>query len=88
MFKRLLVPLDGSLLAEAALPAADYMAQHFGATVTLLHLIEHNAPAQVHGEAHLTNEVQANAYLQKVAQRSFAPGVLTDTHVHLSLIHI
>ncbi len=84
MYKRLLVPLDGSSLAEAALPVADYLAQRFSATVTLLHLIERNAPAQVHGEAHLTNEAQANAYLQKVAQRSFAPGVVTDMHVHTS----
>ena len=84
MYKRLLVPLDGSSLAEAALPVANYLAQRFGATVTLLHLIERNAPAQVHGETHLTDEGQANAYLQKAAQRSFAPDVVTDTHVHTS----
>ena len=84
MFKRLLIPLDGSLLAEAALPVANYLAQHFGSTVTLLHLIERNAPAQVHGDTHLSNEADATSYLQKVAQRSFAPGIVTDTHVHTS----
>ena len=35
MFKHLLVPLDGSQLAESALPAAAYLAQTLGARVTL-----------------------------------------------------
>lgn len=86
MYTSLLVPLDGSKLAETALPVTDYLAQRFGATVTLLHLIERNAPAQVHGEPHLTEEAEAIAYLQSVAQRSFAPGVPISYHVHTSEI--
>jgi len=84
MFKSFLVPLDGSKLAEVALPVADYLARCFGAKVTLLHTIERNAPSQVHGDAHLTNEAEANAYLHAIAQRSFAPGVIVDIHVHTS----
>ncbi len=44
MFKHLLVPLDGSHLAETALPAAAYLAQTLGASVTLVHIIERHAP--------------------------------------------
>ncbi len=39
-FQHLLVPLDGSRLAEAPLPAVAYLAQNLGAKVTFLHLIE------------------------------------------------
>jgi len=39
MFKHLLVPLDGSALAELALPAAAYLARLLPARVTLLHLV-------------------------------------------------
>ena len=79
MFKHLLVPLDGSQLAEAALPAAAYLAQKLDATVTLVHIIEHDAPAEVHGERHLTNADEANAYLTEVARRAFPPGVHTSS---------
>ena len=54
MFKRLLVPLDGSRLAESILPPALYFAGQFGATIVLFHVIEAGAPAEVHGERHLT----------------------------------
>ncbi|HVB64331.1 MAG TPA: universal stress protein, partial [Nitrolancea sp.] len=54
-FKRVLVPLDGSRLAEAVLPVAFAIAARCGATVTLLHVLEHNAPETVHGQQHLGN---------------------------------
>jgi len=38
MFKRLLVPLDGSKLAEIALPYAEEMARHFGSEVILVNV--------------------------------------------------
>ena len=38
MFKHLLVPLDGSALAESALPAALEIANSFDSEVTLLHV--------------------------------------------------
>jgi nucleotide-binding universal stress UspA family protein len=82
MFKRLLVPLDGSHLAEAALPAAAFLAQKLNATVTLVHIVEHHAPAEVHGERHLTNADEAIAYLTEVARSAFPAGVQTEQHVH------
>jgi nucleotide-binding universal stress UspA family protein len=39
MFKHLLVPLDGSQLAESVLPSVVYLSRATGATVTLLHVI-------------------------------------------------
>jgi nucleotide-binding universal stress UspA family protein len=63
MFKRLLVPLDGSHLAEAALPAAAFLALKLNAVLTLVHIVERNAPEEIHGDRHLTNADEANAYL-------------------------
>ncbi|MBP1776862.1 MAG: hypothetical protein H6Q86_2872, partial [candidate division NC10 bacterium] len=40
MVRHVLVPLDGSGLAEAALPAAAATAAAFGARVTLFHVLE------------------------------------------------
>ena len=39
MYKHILVPLDGSLLADAALPAAAFLSGKFQAGVTLVHII-------------------------------------------------
>ena len=82
MFKHLLVPLDGSRLAEAALPVAAYLAQKLDAAVTLLHVIEHDAPEEIHHERHLTDPAAACAYLDEVAQRAFPPGVRVQSHTH------
>lgn len=81
MIKHLLVPLDGSLLAEAALPGAGFLASQMGATVTLVHVIEPGAPATVHGQRHLHEEAEAQAYLDEAAKRLLA-GIKVDVHVH------
>ena len=73
MFKHLLVPLDGSHLAEAALPAAAYLAEHLGASITLIHIIERDVSGEIHGDHHLTTPDEAHAYLEAVAGRS-VPG--------------
>jgi nucleotide-binding universal stress UspA family protein len=84
MFKHLLVPLDGSILAEAALPAAARLAQILGAQVTLVHVIERDAPQEIHGERHLTNPDEARAYLDEIASRAFPAGIRVEKHVHTS----
>lgn len=81
-FRHLLVPLDGSLLAEAVLPVAVWVAQACGARLTLLHVIEHDAPETVHGQQHLGEAAEASAYLATVAARLSASGPPVDTHVH------
>src|SRR2546428_10483629 len=37
MYRRIVVPLDGSALGERALPHAEAIAERFGAALTLLH---------------------------------------------------
>jgi len=82
MFRHILVPLDGSGLAEAALPAAAFIAERMGARVTLLHVLEKAPPEEVHGQPHLRDEAGASAYLAEVAGRAFPPEVRVDVHVH------
>lgn len=84
MFKRLLVPLDGSHLAETVLPVVAYLARTLDATVTLVHVIERNAPPEVHGDRHLTNAEEARAYLEDIARRAFGEGISVQSHVHTS----
>jgi len=86
MFKHILVPLDGSKLAEAALPVAASLAQTLGAPVTLLHIIEQDAPQEIHKDYHLTQADEASAYLKQVAQRDFPPKIQVDSHVHTAAV--
>jgi nucleotide-binding universal stress UspA family protein len=80
--RTILVPLDGSRLAEAAVAPSIAMATGLGAAVTLLHVLEHDAPATVHGEPHLASGAEATAYLERVAARYAATGVVVSSHVH------
>ncbi len=82
MFKHILVPMDGSKLAEAALPAARYIADKFVAQVTLFHVVEKDAPSQVHGQKHLTSFEEARRYLEEVVQRWFQGVPQVECHVH------
>ena len=82
MFKHLLLPLDGTAMAERVIPVARGLAQASDARITLLHVIERSAPKARHGEAHLQNKDSAEAYLRALVAREFPslPGV--DWHVH------
>ncbi|TKB26703.1 universal stress protein [Desulfopila sp. IMCC35006] len=82
MFKHILVPLDGSRLAESALPSAAYMADKLASKVTLIHAIEHNAPQEVHGQPHLRSAREADLYLKEIGNRWFPDVRLLDCHVH------
>ena len=82
MFKRLLIPLDGSRFAETAIPAALFLAEKAGSSVALLHIIERDAPQRIHGERHLTAVDEAQAYLAEVAVRQIPKSIKTDLHVH------
>ena len=84
MFKHLLVPLDGSPLAEAALPAAAFLARKLDASVTLVHIIERGASPEIHGERHLTDAAEATAYLDEVARGAFPADLRVARHVHTS----
>ena len=69
MFRRLLLPLDGSALAEAALPVAARLAHASDAALVLLHMVERGAPAAVPGEPHLTSATNAEDHLRQLADK-------------------
>lgn len=81
----MLVPLDGSTLAEVTIPVALSLATRLHASITLLHVLERDAPAEVHGDPHLTRADDAAAYLKAIADRLQAgagPEVIVQSHVH------
>ncbi len=86
MFKHILIPLDGSLLAESALPAAAYMAEKLSSIVTLIHVIESNAPQEVHGQRHLRTAHEAERYLQEISELWFAKIQKLNRHVHTAQV--
>ena len=86
MFNHILVPLDGSRLAEWALPAVAYVASKLGATVTLIHIVEADAPEKVHGERHLREENEARAYLRDAAARELPDVPDIHYHVHTDVV--
>ena len=82
MYRHILVPLDGSRLAEDILGPVRGMALKLGSRVTLLHVVEANAPARVHGEPHLTSIADGEAYLERLASNLRDDGVNVEMHVH------
>ena len=82
MFQHLLVPLDGSSLAEAILPDAQALARRLQARLTLLHIREKHAPSTVHGDRHLASAQEAEQYLSALAQKLAQPGQTVAWHVH------
>jgi nucleotide-binding universal stress UspA family protein len=82
MFDRILVPLDGSRLAEAALPAAEALRLTFGSSITLIHVLERGSPKETHGELHLSDRQEAEEYLDETARRYFPADAKIERHVH------
>ncbi len=86
MFKNILVPLDGSKLAEAAVPVAASLAKALNAPVTLLHIMEKDAPEEIHKDHHITQADEASAYLEDLARRAFPADAKVDWHVHTAAV--
>ncbi len=82
IFRHILVPLDGSRLAESALTAAVRLARKMDAQVTLLHIIEKNAPSEVHSDRHLVTPEEASSYLEELSRLPALSGLRVETHVH------
>lgn len=82
MYRRLLIPLDGSRLAEAVLPVVTRLAVATGATAVVLHVVERGAPETIHGERHLQGLDEAELYLHDVAGRLRSEGVVVETRAH------
>ncbi|GIV79303.1 universal stress protein [Litorilinea aerophila] len=82
MFTHLLVPLDGSALAECVLPHVVAFARSFQARVTLLHVLDDEGFAEQDRpvdplEWHLRKS-EFQAYLDEVGKRLAAVGVETE----------
>jgi nucleotide-binding universal stress UspA family protein len=82
VFERIIVPLDGSPSAEAALPAAEELARRLGSSLVLLHVLEPKPPRLIHGERHLAGAAEAEAYLAPIQARLAASGIAASVHVH------
>jgi nucleotide-binding universal stress UspA family protein len=81
-YRHLLVPLDGTPMAEAVMPAVADLARRFGSRVTLLHVIEHGAPATIHGAPHLAGAGEAERYLADIAGKWLGEVQNVAWHVH------
>lgn len=81
MFDRILVPLDGSSLAECVLPHVIALAQAFESQVTLLRVLERTAAGQVSSVDpvgwHL-RKAEAESYLDGEAARLQKAGLRTE----------
>jgi nucleotide-binding universal stress UspA family protein len=73
MFNRILVPLDGSPLAEQAIPHAELFARIFGSKIILLQVLEptsyHENPKAVDPLTWQIRKAEADLYLQGIAIR-------------------
>lgn len=73
MFNRILVPLDGSALAERSIPHAEEFARIFGSNIILLQVLE---PTSSHGTPNSTDplgwqirKAEADVYMRGIADR-------------------
>lgn len=74
--EKILVPLDGSALAEAVLPHVEELARPGGATVLLLRAVEaHTLPGADPTEAQIKVVEEGETYVAEVAERLRATGV-------------
>jgi nucleotide-binding universal stress UspA family protein len=73
MFNRILVPLDGSKLAERSIPHAEAFARIFGSCIILLQVLEtasyHENPNSVDPLGWQIHKAEAEIYLKEVAAR-------------------
>lgn len=80
--RRIVVPLDGSVLAETAIPLAMRIAAKAASELTLVHVLERQPPTSVHGERHLADRAGASAYLESIVDSVRTRGIAVHAHVH------
>src|SRR5437868_1110806 len=90
MFQQIMVPLDGSELAERALPCAERLGVATGAALHLVHVVElappltwpfapAYMPGSIYDDVVAQETQQATAYLDKMRERVAASGVHVRT---------
>jgi nucleotide-binding universal stress UspA family protein len=82
MINTILVPLDGSPLAERALPHAEAIATATGARIALIRAVQEQTFLAIEKPAaRVTAMAEAEAYLTEIADRLIARGFTVDTGV-------
>jgi nucleotide-binding universal stress UspA family protein len=83
MLQNILLPLDGSPLAEIALPYASALARRAGASIVLVQAVQvHTPPGVDQTDAELEVMGRAQTYLQMIEARLEAEGVRSSAHVY------
>ena len=85
MYNKILVPLDGSELAECALPHVEGIAKLFGAEVDLVRVIPHmhaTYMVEITDEIMAKEEEEVDRYLNKIAKEMEAKGIKVEKCVH------
>jgi nucleotide-binding universal stress UspA family protein len=86
MNNHLLIPLDGSNLAEIVLPYARTLYNALHPRLTLIHMIEQDTSGSIHGERHLASEDEACRYLDRIASEWFPADADITCHVHTEAV--
>ena len=90
MFDSILVPLDGSLLAEGVLPHAIALARAFNAKITLLRVLDKNQACESPQMFDLLNwqiyKTEAKLYLEKIGSRLQKSGLQAQEMVLEGLV--
>ncbi len=82
MFKRILVPLDGSALAEGIIPRVEWLAKIHDAEVTLLRVaVAHTFPGMDPSQHQVAVVREAEEYLAQVEENLKSVGVKTQAVV-------
>ncbi len=81
MYKHILIPLDGSKMAEAVMPIALFLSENLKSKITLIHIIESHPPTKIHSERHIRFPEEALTYLENV-KLYFPDSVDVAYHVH------
>lgn len=88
MFKRLLVPLDGSALAEQAIASAVRLAHATGGSILLVHVVNPPSEFTIYTEITIPSQdlvdeeiADAKAYLSQIASSKQLAGIETHTVV-------
>ncbi|MBW1972037.1 MAG: universal stress protein [Deltaproteobacteria bacterium] len=82
MYKNILVPLDGSFVAEAILPEVKKLARAFEANIILLRVVMvHTIPGIDPTKAQVAAVEKAEKYLDGIKESLEKEGFSVDTHV-------
>lgn len=87
MFKKILVPLDGSTRAENALPVAARIARAYGGSITLLRVVETIADHGAYLQPMIEDEkAEATSYLERATRSTELAGIETEIKVPVGAV--